>query len=58
MRVAVTVEANAVSRTRCAARATNDSNESSTTTGTNSTTTNSGGRPKKYMGKEINEYGF
>ena len=58
LRVAVTSEANAASRTRRAARATNESHEAHTTTGSNSSAPNSGGRPMKYMGNEIDEYGY
>ena len=56
LRVAVSVEAGAASRTRRAARVTLDTDETTAPTSTNSN--HSGGKPKKYSGKEINEYGY
>ena len=52
LRVAVSVESNAASRARRAARATQENEDATATTSTSST--NSGGKPKKYNGKEIN----
>ena len=53
LRVAVSVESNAASRARRAARVTQDNEDAPATTPTSST--NSGGKPRKYNGKEINE---
>ena len=59
LRAAVTVEANAASRTRRAARATNEEGSNGTTLTTTSTGNVTGGRrPKTYKGKDIDEYGF
>ena len=56
LRVTVSVQANAASRARRAARATQDNDDATATTSTD--TANSGGKPRKYNGKEINEYVF
>ena len=56
LRVAVSVEANAASRARRAARVTQDNDDTMATTSTDSN--KSGGKPRKYNGKEINEYGL
>ena len=56
LRVAVSVEAGAASRARRAARVTQDNEETTSTTSTSSNY--SGGKPRKYNGKEINEYGY
>ena len=50
LRVAVSVEANAASRTRRADRVTQDNDDTTATTSTNSN--NSGGKPRKYNEKK------